>query len=389
MFQTLKELNIKFEPQLETQFRKDYIEWSLRSFRGSLIIASIVYALLALVDFAVLPISWPKTILIRFALVLPMLLLILKLSYTDFFRRHMQLMVSMTLIFAGLAVIAFFGLAQEQEPAFTAYHSGLFLLIFWIYSLAHLEVRYATATGSFIMLAYLLTTLIVQDILNGPFRSIFLINAMLLLCANLIGIYICYEIERAVRQEFKSRRTIAKEMSERKRLTEELRVLSELDGLTGIANRRIFDDTLEREWLRAKRGQTPLALIMIDVDHFKNYNDSYGHQAGDECLKMVSKEIQRLAKRSNDLAARYGGEEFAVILHDTGINAAHNLAQRLCREVEKLKIPHATSPVAPQVTISAGAASLTPQEGDQLQSLIEAADHSLYEAKRAGRNRAC
>ncbi|MTJ81828.1 MAG: diguanylate cyclase [Telmatospirillum sp.] len=161
--------------------------------------------------------------------------------------------------------------------------------------------------------------------------------------------------------------------------------LSVTDGLTGVANRRHFDDALSREFSRAARSRTPLSLIMIDVDHFKRYNDHYGHQAGDDCLRKVAALLQRSAQRVTDVAARYGGEEFAVILPGTDTPAAARLAEGIRRAVERGSIPHAASPFA-TVTISIGIASLSSAGVVGPDSLIGAADQALYRAKQAGRN---
>ena len=162
--------------------------------------------------------------------------------------------------------------------------------------------------------------------------------------------------------------------------------LAFLDGLTGIANRRQFDLELEKEWRRMMRRNAPLSLLMIDIDHFKAFNDHYGHGAGDECLRLVARSIAGVIKRPGDLAARYGGEEFAVILPDTDERGAAVVAESMLRAINALQIAHETSPVAGQVTISLGAASYVPQRHETPQGLINAADRALYLAKTAGRN---
>ena len=158
------------------------------------------------------------------------------------------------------------------------------------------------------------------------------------------------------------------------------------DGLTGIANRRAFDQTLLREWLRAQRTRSRLSLIMIDVDHFKNYNDTRGHLAGDECLKRVSCAMVE-SLRASDFPARYGGEEFACILPETDQDGAHASAQRIRLRLASAGIPHGASPVASHVTISLGVATITPAGQAAPEQLIALADRMLYRAKETGRNR--
>ena len=174
---------------------------------------------------------------------------------------------------------------------------------------------------------------------------------------------------------------------ELKRQRDILQRISMIDGLTGIANRRRFDEALEREWRRCHRSDSPLSLILVDVDFFKNYNDHYGHLAGDECLKKVAAAMADQNRRAADIVARFGGEEFACLLPDTGADAAHAMAVRLGEAVAALAIPHARSDAAGHVTISLGVATLIPGEGDVASSLIDQADRGLYHAKQNGRNR--
>ncbi|MBE8999369.1 PAS domain S-box protein [Nostoc sp. LEGE 12447] len=168
---------------------------------------------------------------------------------------------------------------------------------------------------------------------------------------------------------------------------EELQRLATLDGLTQIANRRRFDQYLENEWHRLKREQIPLSLILFDVDFFKRYNDTYGHLAGDDCLRQLGSALKSVIKRPADLVARYGGEEFAVILPSTEIEGAISVAQTIRQAVSDLTIPHAQSSVCDRVTVSLGVASIVPNSETSPQDLINAADKSLYIAKQQGRDR--
>lgn len=167
----------------------------------------------------------------------------------------------------------------------------------------------------------------------------------------------------------------------------ELRDMAMQDGLTRIANRRYFDIKIKREWRRMTRIKTPLSLILYDVDHFKYYNDTYGHQAGDACLQTIAHESQALFKRPGDMLARYGGEEFIVVLPDTTHGGAVALAERIRRTIYALKIEHKSSPVSQYVTVSCGVASIIPTRSADPQVLIESADRALYEAKETGRNK--
>lgn len=167
--------------------------------------------------------------------------------------------------------------------------------------------------------------------------------------------------------------------------------LSELvltDPLTGLANRRHFDQTLASEWDRSVREKHPLGLVMIDIDHFKAFNDSRGHAAGDDCLKAVAQALRGHCARPGDLVCRWGGEEFAVILPGTDAAGAGHLARELVGVVRALGLEHGKSDVSPCVTISAGSASIAPSNDGSAAALVEKADAALYAAKQAGRNRA-
>lgn len=167
----------------------------------------------------------------------------------------------------------------------------------------------------------------------------------------------------------------------------ELKRLAHLDGLTQIPNRRRFDECLRQEWRRLRREQAPLSLILCDVDYFKRYNDAYGHQAGDDCLKQVARAISRVLKRPADLVARYGGEEFAAILPNTNAQGAFFVAEAMRSEVQSLKIAHAQSEVSEYVSLSLGVTSIVPTAEFSLEALIDVTDQALYEAKQQGRNR--
>lgn len=167
----------------------------------------------------------------------------------------------------------------------------------------------------------------------------------------------------------------------------ELRRLSSIDGLTGIANRRQFDESFAREWRRSVRMKRPLALVLCDIDFFKQYNDMYGHQAGDECLRAVARAIDASVRRPGDRVTRFGGEEFTIILPETDSGGAAALAEKARAAVETLALPHAGSEAARVVTISAGSAAMMPATGDRQPDLLHWADAALYEAKRQGRNR--
>ncbi|MFY7805747.1 MAG: diguanylate cyclase domain-containing protein [Limnoraphis robusta] len=188
--------------------------------------------------------------------------------------------------------------------------------------------------------------------------------------------------------------TIVKDITERQKIlaaleeaNQKLQDLANIDGLTQVANRRSFDETLDREWCRATREQQPISLILCDVDYFKAYNDHYGHQAGDECLVQVAQAMAQAVKRSTDLVARYGGEEFVVILPNTDVDGAVQVAELIRDQIRQLHIPHVKSDISQYITLSLGISSQIPSCLTASNLLVNAADHALYQAKQQGRDR--
>lgn len=187
---------------------------------------------------------------------------------------------------------------------------------------------------------------------------------------------------------------ISRDITERKQTEHKLREAQELwqqistmDGLTGIANRRYFDERLDREWEHSVRNSLPMSLVLLDIDYFKSYNDTYGHQGGDECLKKVAQTLKDTLRRPSDLVCRYGGEEFAVILPGTSSGGAMMVAENLRVAIEKLNIPHIKSNICGHVTVCVGFSTKTPTSFSNIQDIVHEADKALYLAKNEGRNR--
>lgn len=184
------------------------------------------------------------------------------------------------------------------------------------------------------------------------------------------------------------------DISERKKMEDELLSLNKKlealalqDGLTGVANRRLFDQNLKSEWFRSVRDRQPLSLIVIDIDYFKQYNDRYGHIQGDECLIRIAHALNNIPLRSTDLFARYGGEEFVLLLPKAELGPTLEIAEKFRTAIINLAIPHEDSGVSDRVTISLGVASVTPSADSEPSSLLAEADRMLYQAKEMGRNR--
>ncbi len=187
-----------------------------------------------------------------------------------------------------------------------------------------------------------------------------------------------------LKHEMDSSKKIARQLEE---ANMKLQLLSSMDALTGIANRRQFNQSLDKEWRRSLRDNKPLSLIMIDIDCFKLYNDNYGHQAGDDCLKQVASVLNAQARRPGDLVARYGGEEFVIILPDTNAESAILYANRVHTAIDTLHIPHEYSKTAKHITISMGLATVITNSNMTPENLIKLSDDALYQSKQEGRNR--
>ena len=215
-----------------------------------------------------------------------------------------------------------------------------------------------------------------------------LASTVLIALLWILGFRLIHQV--AIRERAQSELRAARDDLEK--INRELAALALLDGLTGLANRRRFDAALNEEYARAIRNRTPLAVIMLDVDHFKKYNDLYGHPQGDECLRIISTALKTVQSRPGDLVARYGGEEFVILLPDTDIAGATVVAERVRLAVQETNIEHARSRES-IVTISAGVTAILPVRsslpGNSAQELVHTADQALYQAKENGRNRVC
>jgi diguanylate cyclase (GGDEF)-like protein/PAS domain S-box-containing protein len=235
-----------------------------------------------------------------------------------------------------------------------------------------LEKRYIKKTGEIIWAK--LTVSLIRDSLGKPEFVVAMIENIT-------------EAKKSMEELEESRRAVVDINNKLIKLNEKLERLSLCDGLTGINNRRSFDEYLDKEWKRSYREGSPLSLILIDIDYFKNYNDTHGHQEGDSCLKKVAKELENLIMRPGDMVARYGGEEFGVILPNTDEKGAEYIAEILRTGIRSLKIRNEQSEADDFITISLGVTTTIPQEHSSVYELIGKADSALYMAKQQGRNR--
>ncbi len=265
----------------------------------------------------------------------------------------------------GLGSAAIIALGHGQNPFFP--YEGLLLVCIAGYFLVGLRLIEAAAMSFLVLLGY---GLFESQAGLSPARLFN--NLMFLIGGNLIGAVGCYLLELKSREYFLVSRL--------------MRVLADQDSLTGLHNRRSFNRQLARLWRQAQRERIEIALLLCDVDHFKAYNDHYGHQTGDRALQQVGMVLQEAARRPLDMAIRLGGEEFAVLLYGIGPVEAQQRAEVLRQSLELLRIEHAGSQTAAMLTMSVGVACQQPREGVELSALFERADRALYEAKAYGRN---
>ncbi len=356
-----------FDGDLETEFRRRNFDEKLLHTRVNLCLAVLIVIAFSAMDAIVLgPELGRIPSRICMLVIIPMLLIGLAVSFSP--RRHRihapLTIATMTLIGLSLAtiqVMATLGGLAMLTPSLT-------LSIIFIYFMSGLIFYHAVAANVIVMLVYLAagTALVL------PGRE-FSYSAMAIVAANLFCASVTYVHEKTSRLRFLEACLLG-EMVAR-------------DGLTGIQNRRMFDQHIARVWQQAVREEERIAVLLADVDCFKDYNDRYGHQAGDECLRAVAVSLSQCARRPLDFVARYGGEEFAIVLYEASREYIAEVLTRIQRSIAELNIPHEASKVASRLTVSIGAAFVLPAANRTLEGLIQLADEALYCAKEEGRNR--
>jgi len=304
--------------------------------------------------------------LIEFGIQLPLLLLGLHASSRASFRTRFLRVAPWGALLFGLASLV---LALDGSAAQTAVFSArLIFSILFVYFLVGFSFRVALRTNAILFGGYVALGLATH---RAP--QLLVYQGFVLLCANLFGALGAYALDRASRVAFLERRTLAE--------------VATLDGLTGLLNRAAFETQIRRLWDQAARERVPLAVVMIDIDHFKAFNDRYGHVAGDECLRTVAQAIRQAAsRRPLDFVARYGGEELIAVLFGADSEFAERAGRRVLEAVSRLGIEHTSSPTKPFVTVSVGAVSVPAVHAESHELVIRRADLALYRAKAAGRD---
>lgn len=381
-------ITLRFSGELEAAFLDDYQRKSINQIRLTFLVGALFYAAFGLLDALTVPAAAPAFWVLRFGIFLPVSLLILVMSYMPVGKRHTELMTTFWFVLAAMGILTM--IANLPQSTGRSYYAGLIMVLIAGYTWLRVRLVQATVAGWLVVLGYQYVAIGLTD----TSMEVLISNNFFLVGSNVLCMLACHSIERYARRDFLKARLLYNEQEKvaktNKKLAtanEELEKLARVDGLTGIPNRREFDNRLDQEWKRMGREGRPLALILGDVDHFKLYNDTYGHQAGDECLIKVGQAIASWARRPTDLAARYGGEEFALILADTDAKGATLVAQWVCDSVRALEVAHCNSSASEHVTVSLGVAVVLPGAEQKPQTLIEMADSALYQAKESGRNR--
>lgn len=360
-------LRLRFGGELEAEFRSSQRHAARRWVRISLLVALSTVIGFAVIDHWVLPgPRGAQSDVVRFGLHLPMVLVMLVLSAERFYDRWYQPAIQIAAPLFGLGMVM---LATQASPEQLPLIVGrLVLATFFFYFMLGLSFGAALRTNAVLMASY-----VTAAALGAIAPDVATYQLFVLFCANLIGGAGCYALEHANRVAF----------LERRRLTE----VAMHDGLTGLLNRAALEGQVRQLWQQAARDGVPVSVVLADIDHFKAYNDRYGHQAGDQCLRDVAGAMRQAARRRPlDLVARYGGEELIAVLIGADREHAENVARGVWESIAALRIPHAASTTRPHVTVSVGAATLEPGTDFSYDLAVQLADRALYDAKGRGRD---
>lgn len=359
--------DLQFEPGLEAEYRAYYWSRYLGRTRAVLAAGAVLFALFALKDLRTLPEEvWQITAGIRLLLIVPCILMVIALSYVQALRLWMEALIvgGVFIAMAGLSAAILISASLGSPLPY----EGLILVIVFTLFLSGLRFHKASLSTVATVIGYIAAGMVI-----GMPTAVLLQQAYYLISIMLIGMAGAYSLELSMRASFLSE-NVARSRSLR-------------DPLTLLYNRRAAMDHLDRSWALACRERQPLAMLLIDVDHFKRFNDLYGHVPGDGCLTEVAMILQDRVRRPMDIVARYGGEEFLAVVYGISERNLVRFCENLRRSVEKLGIPHAENPPHLGVTVSIGAAWTVPMPGSTIASTLEEADRALYRAKAKGRNR--
>jgi diguanylate cyclase len=372
-----------FDKDLEADFRNDCFVKSLKKDRTAALVGAFLYAIFGILDWVVIPDKRQVSWIIRYGFVCPLLIWTYFFSFTGIYRKLQKLNIFFVGFASSLGLITIICIASS--PGNYLYYAGLLLCVLFYYAQIpdHLISNCLAWSTFFLYVAasYLFTGIPGFFLFNNSFIFFFF---------NIAGMFVCYSLEISRRSDYLQRLTIQQQAEQLRQALYEVESerrkaeqLSLKDPLTGLANRRHFFAVAAKEFERKNRHRHSLTVMLLDIDHFKNVNDTYGHGVGDQVLQKVADTITGTI-RSSDLACRFGGEEFAVLLPETDREAAIRLGERLLRNIEQGGF--ATDKGAIFISASMGIAALAEEEEASSNLLLERADQMLYQAKNAGRN---
>ena len=357
---------LRFDGDIEQEFQAFYTDGHLQRVRFAAALIIALYVAFVVIDLASLPTEvayW--TTRIRVFILMPPFIALLYMTYRPLLRRFVAPTIYLGAVVAGVGTTLVIGTSYSMGTQIP--YEGILLVTLFVYLIACLQWRRAVTANMITLAAFVAMEFMYQlDPRARTYQIIFIC------AANAVGAYGGYFLEHSARTMF----LINKLLNE----------LAELDGLTGLSNRRTLNIHLDRIWRQASRDQQDVAIAMIDVDHFKKYNDRYGHAHGDAALRAVADVIAYHARRPLDITARYGGEEFAVVWYHPSAAELPRMAEVMTRAVAALNMVHEDSDIG-KLSISVGVALMTPTAGQSSDELVKAADEALYAAKRQGRNR--
>jgi diguanylate cyclase (GGDEF)-like protein len=302
---------------------------------------------------------------VRLGLILPWTVVMLAVVYTPLYRRWYTPTARFIAPIHGMCIVALDVMMRQQGYSISSWLVLTLLSGYFMYGLLLSDAIFTVAIT--------MTSYVLMGYGAGLIDLQWYVDFAAMLFAATFGGYVCYSLHQSVRRNYLDWR----------RLTDRVN----RDALTGIHNRRKFDEHIASLWQQAMHDKSTLGLLIIDIDHFKSYNDSLGHQAGDECLAKIARILSAAARRPLDLAARYGGEEFAILLYGADRHTLDDLARTLQTDISAVAIPHPASPVLSHVTVSIGGACVTPINDRSVSGFVQLADEALYSAKDRGRNR--
>lgn len=358
---------LKFSGLLEKEFREYYADQNLGRARLAGVMALILVLALTCIDLALGTSAVSDRVnALRVGVLCPVLVLMIVGGYLPSVRAYFTPLVGVGVVVIGVVVTYICHVSALHGASYVL--AGVVLVNLYATLLLGLLFPVAVAAAGVLMCAHVALGLFVGQ----PLDELLYVTAILT-AASVIGAITAYNLEHAHRTSFLEMRL--------------LNELAERDGLTGLYNRRMFDDLIRRLWRQSRRDAEPLAVIFVDIDYFKIYNDMYGHQAGDDCLRRVAQAIMSSAKRPFDFCARYGGEEFVLVVYGAPAEHTRALSEQIRERVLALGIPHAGSEVGDSVTVSVGVGLTGPGTRRSLSGAIQTADEALYEAKQQGRDR--